>query len=49
MKIKEFSKLLKEEKPQKIIYKHIREEIYLTDKQIDRLISKRDKQGRTYG
>lgn len=41
MKIKEFEKLIKEKKPQEIITMHLRNKLYLTDKQIDKLLELR--------
>ena len=42
MKKIEFEKLMDEKEPQDIISMHINSEIYLTDKQIDKVIEKRD-------
>jgi len=45
MKNKEFNKLLKTEKPKKIIYMHCFEKIYLTGKQLDKVIDLKNKGG----
>lgn len=42
MRNKDLKKLLKEKEPQKIIYMHCNDLIYLTNKQIDELIALRD-------
>lgn len=46
MKSREFKKLLKEDKPQHIIFLHTIEKIFLTDKQIEKVLEKRNKDGR---
>lgn len=46
MKLKEFSRLLKIDNPKHIIFLHTIEKIFLTDKQIDKVLEKRDKDGR---
>lgn len=43
MKIKEFNKLLKVERPKKIIYMHCFEQIFLTKKQLDIVIDLKNK------
>lgn len=43
MKIKEFNKLLKIEKPKKIIYMHCIEKIFLTKKQLNIVIDLKNK------
>lgn len=45
MRNKDFSKILKEEQPQKIIGLHTHHKIFLTNKQIDEVIKKRDMNG----
>ena len=44
METKAFKKLLKEKEPKKIIYMHCNHEIYLTGKQIDKLIDLKEKE-----
>lgn len=41
MKVKEFNKLIKKEKPQELIKKYMLSEIYLTNKQLQKVIDKR--------
>jgi len=41
MRIKEFKKIIKEKTPRDIIAMHTHNKIYLTDKQIDKLIELR--------
>lgn len=42
MKTKEFEKIINEKEPKEIISMHCKNEIYLTNKQIDKVIEKRD-------
>lgn len=45
MRNKDFKKLIKEYSPENIIYKHISWNIYLTDKQLDKVIKIKNKKG----
>lgn len=45
MRNKDFNKLLKEDSPENIIYKHISWKIYLTNKQLDKVIEIKNKKG----
>ena len=44
MRIKDFEKLIKTETPQRIIAKHVKSEIWLTEKQLDKVIELRGKE-----
>ena len=47
MKTKDFKKILKEKNSQEIIYMHCFEKIYLTSKQLDLVIERKNRNGET--